>query len=170
MVEHSDDDEEVADRLRQLPREIAPPARVGVAIARAIAPRRRARGAWIAVAASLIAGAFMAGRMSGTPPRATGEATPTFAFLLYGGGDGSDTRVAEYRDWALTERRRGRMVTGERLDDEAWNAGVESGVDPLPLRGFFLVQARDPAEALALARQHPHASSGTVIVRRLAGR
>jgi hypothetical protein len=35
----------------------------------------------------------------------------------------------------------------------------------LPLRGIFLVRARDAAEALDLARRHPHARDGTVVVR-----
>ena len=119
----------------------------------------------IAVAASLVAAAFAAGRI--TAPRATiaPAAGQKFAFLLYGGPTGGgDDRAAEYGAWAVAARREGRPVSGERLADAAWVAGAAMA-DPVPLRGFFIVRATDSAEALDLARRHPHARDGTVVVR-----
>jgi hypothetical protein len=63
-------------------------------------------------------------------------------------------------------RRAGGQVRGERLADIAWTAGMPSA-DPLPLRGFFIIRATNAAEALELARRHPHARDGTVVVRRI---
>jgi hypothetical protein len=119
----------------------------------------------MAVAASLIAAAFAAGRISAPRvalPAADGQ---KFAFLLYGGPTGGgDDRAKEYGVWALAARREGRPVSGERLADAAWVAGSAMS-DPVPLRGFFIVRARNSEEALALAQRHPHAKHGTVVVR-----
>jgi hypothetical protein len=119
----------------------------------------------MAVAAFVITVAFAAGRISaprGVAPAADGQ---KFAFLLYGGPTGGgDDRAKEYGAWAVEARRDGRPVSGERLADAAWVAGSAMS-DPLPLRGFFVVRARNAEEALALARRHPHAKDGTVVVR-----
>ena len=119
----------------------------------------------VAVAASLVIAAFAAGRV--TAPRAPSPAAmgQKFAFLLYGGAvGGGDDRAAEYGAWAVEARRGGRAVSGERLADAAWSAGVPLA-DPAPLRGFVIVRAADATEALELARRHPHARAGPVIVR-----
>jgi hypothetical protein len=84
---------------------------------------------------------------------------------LYGGATGGgDDRAAEYGVWAVGARRGGRAVSGERLADAAFVAGAAFS-DPAPLRGFFIVHATDAAEALELAKRHPHARDGTVVVR-----
>ena len=165
MAERNEDDDEMASALRQLPREMTPPSHVASALMRMIT-RRRSTMIWrVAVAASLVIAAFAAGRVTAprvTAPAATGQ---TFAFLLYGGAaTGGDDRAAEYGAWAVEARRGGRAVTGERLADAAWSAG-EPLADPVPLRGFFIVRAADATEALELARRHPHARDGTIIVR-----
>ena len=158
-------DEEVAAALRQLPRELTPPSHVASALARSLARRRSAATVWrIAVAALVVIAAFTAGRVTAPRP-APAAAGQKFAFLLYGGAtDGGDDRAAEYAAWAVDARRAGRAVSGERLADAAFVAGAPLS-ESAPLRGFFVVQATDAAEALALARSHPHVREGTLIVR-----
>lgn len=165
MTEH---DDSIADALRALPREQAPPARVRDAVKTMHQRQRRwrmARRAWpVAVAASLILGAFAAGRMTASPqaPPASGR---EFAFLLYGGGTGGgDDRAAEYGRWARALHNRGVAVSGERLADQAWIAGDPRPADAV-VRGFFIVRAPDGAAAVEMARSHPHARIGTIEIR-----
>ena len=165
--EPESDDERLAAALRGLPRELPPPSHVASALSRVMSRRRSASAAWrIAMAASLVIAAFAGGRLtaprSAPPPVAAGQ---EFAFLLYGGvTGGGDARAAEYGAWARELARSGRAVSGERLADAAWIAGLAT-TDAAPLRGFFIVQASSPEEALELARRHPHARDGTVVVR-----
>jgi hypothetical protein len=159
-------DDGLVDALRRLPRELPPPSHVAASLAASLPRRSTSRLVWqTAAAASLVMVAFAAGRMTApAPPNTDGQ---RFAFLLYGGGSGAgDDRAAEYGAWAVDLRRAGRQVSGERLADESWSAGLAVN-DTLPLRGFFIIRARDSAEALELARRHPHARDGTVVVRRI---
>jgi hypothetical protein len=165
----SEPDDDLTAALQRLPRELEPPEHVRSYVGSHVGSRGRSDGrsyVWrVAVAASLVAVAFAAGRI--TAPR--GVVSPAdgqkFAFLLYGGPTGGgDDRAAEYGAWAVEARRQGRPVSGERLADAAWFAGAAIA-DPLSLRGFFIVRARDSAEALDLARRHPHARDGTVVIR-----
>jgi hypothetical protein len=169
MNHPSNSDDDLSAALQRLPREIAPPEHVRANLRSSLrgnlGSNNRVNLWRAAVAASLIAVAFAAGRI--TAPRAVMSPTEgqKFAFLLYGGPvGGGDDRAAEYGAWAVEARRQGRPVSGERLADTAWIAGSATN-DPLPLRGFFVVWARDSAEALDLARRHPHAKDGTVVVR-----
>ena len=165
MVDRHDPEDDVSAALGRLPREMTPPSHVASSLSRSLTRRRSAAAAWrFAVAAALVIVAFLAGRM--TAPRG---APPTvgqkFAFLLYGGGSGGgDDRAAEYGAWAVEARRAGRAVSGERLADRAFTAGAALA-ESAPLRGFFIVQAANAAEALDLARRHPHARDGTIVVR-----
>jgi hypothetical protein len=171
-------DDELVEALRRLPREMTPPSRVASSLLSSVGIGKSAhpRLAWrIAVAASLVLAAFALGRVTAPPPTSAGATAGApsgiavegqkFAFLLYGGSTGGgDDRAAEYGAWAMDLRRAGRQATGERLADEAWTAGSPAS-DPLPLRGFFIIRARDSEEALELARRHPHARDGSVVVR-----
>ena len=165
MVDGFDPDDDLAARLRGLPREMAPPSRVAASLARSLSRRQSAATAWrVAVAVSLLVAAFFAGRFSAAsrPADHTGQA---FAFLLYGGVSGAgDDRAAEYGAWARDLTRSGRRVSGERLADQSAVAGMAMH-DNAPLRGFFIVEAANAAEAIDLARRHPHARDGTIVVR-----
>jgi hypothetical protein len=159
-------DDELVEALRRLPHEMAPPSHVAAALATAFPQRATTRIVWrAAVAASLVMAALAAGRVT-APGRGNAASNgQAFAFLLYGGvANGGDDRAAEYGAWAMALRRAGRQVSGERLSDAAWSAGVPAA-DPLPLRGFFIIRARDSVEALDLARAHPHTRDGTIVVR-----
>jgi hypothetical protein len=165
MVDRHEPEDDVAAALGRLPREMTPPSHVAASLSRSLTRRRSAVAAWrIAVAASLVIAAFTAGRLT-APRSAPPSAGQKFAFLLYGGGSGGgDNRAAEYGAWAVEVRRAGRTVSGERLADTAFVAGAALA-ESAPLRGFFIVQAANAAEALDLARRHPHARDGTVVVR-----
>ena len=129
MSHPSEPDDDLLSALQRLPREIAPPEHVRSNLRSNLRGNLRSNdrvNLWlIAVAASLVAVAFAAGRI--TAPRA-GVAPAEgqkFAFLLYGGPTGSgDDRAAEYGAWAVEARREGRPVSGERLADAAWVAGA----------------------------------------------
>lgn len=172
MTEH---DDPIGEALGALPREMTPPPYVGDALERM--NRRNRRIPWarpergwtewrVALAASLLLGAFAAGRMTSPvlePPASLGGRE--FAFLLYGGGTtGTDDRAAEYGAWARDLARQGVSVSGERLADQAWIAGDPRPADAV-VRGFFIVRAPDGAAAVELARRHPHARVGTIEIR-----
>jgi hypothetical protein len=164
-------DEALIEALRRLPREMPPPDHVRSAVRAHVPehypPRARQNVARVLIAASLVIAAFAAGRATAPRPATAPAVGQKFALLLYGGASGGgDDRAAEYGAWALEQRRAGRQVAGERLADEAWTAGPSAG-DPLPLRGFFIIRATDAGEALDLARRHPHARDGSVVVRRI---
>jgi hypothetical protein len=163
MDSHEPDDD-VAAALRRLPREMTPPPHVRESLRGNFRTNRRVNLWRVAVAASLVIAAFTAGRLTAARP-APAAGGPKFALLLYGGTTGGgDDRAAEYGAWAADARRSGRTVSGERLADAAFVAGA-TFPDPTPLRGFFIVHATDAAEALELAKRHPHARDGTVVVR-----
>ena len=169
MAERNEHDDEVSSALRQLPREMTPPEVARANLRANLRANRRLnsrRIVWrVAVAASLVMAAFAAGRVTAPRPTSPAAMGQKFAFLLYGGAvGGGDDRAAEYGAWAVEARRGGRAVSGERLAAAAWLAGVPLA-DPAPLRGFFIVRAADATEALELARRHPHARDGTIIVR-----
>jgi len=112
-------------------------------------------------------GVGLLGRRRGQESAAP-EGGPLYLLLLYPGpGDlagrpvDEESRVAEYAAWAGGLRRAGQLVSAERLKEEglrlgsgapeAWTSGPQ---------GFFLVHARDDAEAEAIARECPHLRHG----------
>lgn len=131
---------------------------------------RRPRWWQMAAAAALFVAGVAIGRASSPEVRpATGDGSPRFLFLLHGGPTGQTDEqeaavVTEYGAWAGSLRREGRAVSGERLGDRR---AIVPDVD-LPdvdgLRGYFLISARDFDEALAVARECPHARRGGQIV------
>jgi hypothetical protein len=155
--------------LAALPREVDPPAHVAAALQASVRARRPGSSrpnAWrVALAASLLAVAFAAGRWSAPGSPVAPDRGRDFVFLLYGGApSGTDDNAKAYGAWAMDLRQRGVPVSGERLADAAWTAG-----DPRPadaaIRGFFIVRAPDAAAAVEMARRHPHARVGTIEVR-----
>lgn len=166
-------DDELIRQLQNLPRETTPPGAVRHVVARAArgsAATRRYLYWQLAAAASLFIVAFALGRS--TAPRASSlPQQREFVLLLYGGESSAspDDRVSEYAAWASRIRDDGRRVSGERLADASWSIGAPSA--NLPLRGFFIVQARDELDARALAESHPHVRyGGGIVVRPVAGR
>jgi hypothetical protein len=174
-------DERLAQRLGALPHELAPPPALEERVMGSLRKRgliggRRPALWWAAVAAAaviLFGGGVVLGQVAGGRPVAPG--LPRFMLLLYEGPgfDAGDStvaaaRVEEYRAWAraLTERRR--LVAGEELGQPDWTlepSGSSIAVGPvgdaatLPT-GFFIVAARDSADAVALAESCPHLKRG----------
>jgi len=136
---------------------------------------RRTRGAVPAAAAAVIAFALgiavgLASRRPSSPALASGR----YVLLL----EGADTpsaqeearRVDEYRAWARKEAGAGRLVSGEKLEPWALALGAAAQVPAggETVRGFFIIAARDDAEALAIAQGCPHLlHGGRVIVRKI---
>jgi len=131
---------------------------------RASSPRlARLAAAAALFAAGMGAGVFAARVGSSPPPEGS-----LYLLLLYpgaayaeGGPADEAARAAEYGAWAGSLRREGRLVEAERLKAGAQviegGSGAESSEGP---QGFFLVRARDPAQAQAIARACPHLRHG----------
>lgn len=175
------DDDELQRELERLPVEIGPPA---AARAQTVARLRHAglihdggasgwarwRGPALAAAAVLLAfaGGWTLGRGSTSSPPRAGQ----YAFLLYGESDPSAgiDRVRQYTDWAREVARSGRAISGEKFGDESTTVGrpQTDRSDASSLGGFFIVEAQSLADAVQLARNHPHArDGGTIVVRRI---
>jgi hypothetical protein len=79
--------------------------------------------------------------------------------------------VTEYKAWARREAGAGRLIEGEKLEPQALVLGApaDGQAGSRAVAGFFVIAARDDAEALAIARGCPHlAHGGRVVVRRIA--
>jgi len=174
------DDDELQRELERLPVEIGPPAaaraqtvarlRDARLIGGGDAGRHRWRGPALAAAAVLLAfaGGWTLGRGSTSSPPRAGQ----YAFLLYGESDPSAgiDRVRQYTDWARGIARSGRAISGEKFGDESTTVGrpQTDRSDASSLGGFFIVEAESLADAVQLARNHPHArDGGTIVVRRI---
>ena len=174
-------DEPLARRLAALPHELAPPPALEERVVaslktRGLLGKRGSRLWWAGIAAAaliLFGGGVALGRGAGMRPVAPG--LHRFMLLLYEGPgfDAGDStvaaaRVEEYRDWARTLASRRRLVAGEELGTPDWL--LEAGGDGVAVgpvgdaaslpTGFFIVAARDSADALALAESCPHLRHG----------
>lgn len=106
-------------------------------------------------------------RRLGPKPESVGGAL--YLLLLYSGprfveGRAADeaARVTEYRAWAGRLQRAGQLVSAEKLKDSARlleGDALVASPEPGP-QGYFLIRARDMAEAEAIARDCPHLRHG----------
>lgn len=172
--------------LTRLPQEIEPPGNLeartvaSLRASGALAHGPRIRPAWrstvqIAAAIALLAGGFLAGRLSTVAPVASPDADASrYLLLLYGGDTAADdeeeeqARVQEYATWAESLRQAGQLVGADRLAARVDVLG--SAADPAPATsppsGYFMVRAASRDEALAIAAACPHIRyGGTVVVR-----
>ena len=161
------------EALSALAPEVEPPAGLEERILRGLRENGSFRQApqWgrLAAIAALLAAVFAAGWLSGraVPPRASPD--DRYVLLLYGDVAGPETElVSEYAAWARAARAGGRQLTGERLDSSATVLGG-GGSDPAAgLRGYFVFDASTMADAVAVARTHPHLRhGGRVVLRRI---
>ena len=174
-------DEPLARRLAALSRELAPPPALEERVVASLRMRgllggRRSRVRWVGIAAAaliLFGGGVALGRVAGI--RAVAPGLHQFMLLLYEGpgfvaGDSTvaAARVEEYRDWARTLARRRQLVAGEELGKPdrmlgPGGRGVAAGpvgdAPSLPT-GFFIIAARDSADAVAIAESCPHLRHG----------
>ena len=143
---------------------------------------------WAAVAAAAVVTltlGFAAGRWSFQPAPAP-EESPRFVLLLYDTPEREASRgpelerklAAEYTAWAGELGRDGRFVAGDPIHGqgrmlrqagarvEALPAEAETGGEIVV--GYFMIRARDHAEAVEIARACPHLKyDGGVLVRRV---
>lgn len=172
-----DDSSEWRRALAPLREGTDPPAaleeRVVSALLAASTPRRSMRRLTrLAAAVALLALGVLAGRWS-TRDAALPDG-PRYMLLLYEGAGfdqapaAHDLRVEEYRAWARTLAGEGKLVDGAELDPESRVlGGAESALAPAGvIAGYFIIQARNPAEAASIAAGCPHLKhGGTVAIR-----
>jgi hypothetical protein len=127
----------------------------------------------VAGAAALFAAGFLIGGRSRNPK-------PSFVaqsrYVLFLEGDREpppgeeERRVQEYKHWSRRMAAAGHMLAGEKLSTEIWRlGGAPAAAGGESVRGFFLIAARDDAEALEIARDCPHLRhGGRILLRKVA--
>ena len=124
--------------------------------------------AHVPVLAILLAAASVS---AGNAPTAAVAFGHRFILLLYEGAafDASVSHVAEYTAWARELRTGGRPVTGDEILPGGESLPAGDGLEKERLGGYFVVGARDLADAVAVGRGCPHRRhGGRVVVRPLA--
>ncbi len=186
------------ESLRALSHQRRPPPDLEDRVVTALAGRGLIRTPawhrWAAVAAAAVvtltlgfgAGRFSRPPASAVPAASAAEESPRFVLLLYDTPEREASRgpelerrlSAEYSSWARELGRAGRFVHGDpihgegrmlrQLDSrvEAAPAVVEAGGEIVV--GYFMIRARDHAEAVEIAKQCPHLKyDGGVLVRQV---
>jgi hypothetical protein len=132
---------------------------------------------YAALAASLVVAALVGfstaslrDRSSATRVATATDSVPQFLLLLYdevtAGPPPAPERiaaiVAEYTAWANTLAAQGQLVSAEKLSDAPsdWLGGAVATRNGERIGGFFLIRARDLAEARRIAGQCPHLKYG----------
>lgn len=141
------------------------------------APSRRSGSwRWIAIAASVAT--FVVGLSVGRASRQSAPvhiASSSYMLLLYEDerfDPGPGGQSAEYAAWGVDLVEGGRTVFGAELGPEAIALPVREAAPALAhearLAGFFVIEARDLNEAVAVASSVPHLKyGGEVVVRPL---
>lgn len=186
MSEHNDDPLHILEPEAvvppQLKRRITQSLRNGGLLRSTTPVRRRlwlTAGA-LGTATLLFATGVGIGRRSGQPARDT---RPAYMLLLYEGrdfhlGPSLAAAEAEYDAWADSVQKGGAGVLGRalvhtaqllrntpqgvRVESEEADAASAQGV----IDGFFILRVTDEAEAVTIARSHPHLRHGGWIVLR----
>jgi hypothetical protein len=172
------------DALRGLRRDVPAPGPLERAVVKeleALGLLRMRRGpsrwlrpiALLAGAAALFAAGFLIGGRP-TRPQLPPGAQSRYVLFLEGNGEPSPgeeaRRVREYKLWSRSVAAAGHMLAGEKLSTETWRLGAADGAGGGDsVRGFFLIAARDDAEALEIARGCPHLRyGGRIVLRKVA--
>lgn len=191
MTDQVHDTPEIPE-LRSLPREATlPPELEGRVVAGLRgqgllhAPRGVSRSPFVRAALATAAGValFFAGWLAASSqksaPAPVPHAQPTYALLLRPGPDyhegtaaDEQQRVKEYGAWARELHKKGQLISGEKLGDDARTLIAREGTvaflekpigDQGPVQGFFLIRAASLAQALDIAGECPHLRHGGVI-------
>lgn len=139
-------------------------------------------GMRLALAAALIAGGFFLAKLSSQPaPLPVAEPKNSlFLLLLYNDPDAKfpdsvqafhrDVLVQEYSAWIAGVRESDRIATGERLEGGGYyliraNGGqqiipFQPTASETVLQGYFLIEAEDFDEAIAISQSCPHLEYG----------
>ena len=147
--------------MTELPREIQPPAEVRRRIERQLrgTGMLRSRTQWYAIAAAVVVviAAALLWMRAPKPPQ------PNYILLLYESAQFTGGSHAEYARWA--QDMRPLVVGGEELGKDV--ASIGPGAQTAPA-GYFLIDAKDDAAALRVARACPHLRhGGAVVLRRI---
>jgi hypothetical protein len=131
----------------------------------------------VAAGILLVLGVFAGGYVARSGEDAVQDARPQFALLLYedasyqsAPADGQQARIAEYAGWARRLAIDGHLVDAGKLSDAgellAGDKGSTAVVPRAPegvLAGYFVIYAKDRAEAERIARECPHLKYGGTI-------
>jgi hypothetical protein len=131
----------------------------------------------VAAGVLLVLGIFAGSYASRSSAESARDSRPAFALLLYEDAsyrsappDGIEARIAEYAGWAHKLADEGRLVDAAKLSDVgALLAGADGSSAVVPrapegvLAGYFVIRAKDRAEAERLARECPHLKYGGTI-------
>ena len=172
-------DEERA-RLERMKRDLVPPAQIEADLIEALRRRgliRDPRTRWMtaailatSVAAGLVAALLVYRQIADRTP----VNQPEFVLLLYAGDETGATpsRRDEYSAWARSIAAQGTTISGLELVEPSEQIAVlpdnPGSVPPAQPRGFFVVRARDLADAQRIAATCPHLRYGGQIVLRRA--
>jgi hypothetical protein len=127
------------------------------------------RSAWLAIAAGVVLAALLGFGAGARWSRPAAESTArTYMLLLYDPAvenvspAAAKAIVAEYSAWARGLRAAGNLVSAEKLaDDPELQLGPPSAAQATSrIGGFFLIRARDFAEASRIAAECPHIKHG----------
>jgi hypothetical protein len=133
---------------------------------------------WAVAAGVLLVLGLFAGSYAARPTAASAQdSRPQFALLLYEDAsyqsappDGMEARIAEYAGWAHRLAGEGRLVDAGKLSDAGeLLAGTDRSSTVVPrapegvLAGYFVIRAKDRAEAERVARECPHLKYGGTI-------
>jgi hypothetical protein len=124
---------------------------------------------WLWPVAAGLVGIVVGASVRHAPPQREPQG-PLFMLVFSGGpqsGEGLKQSILSTRTWARTTAA-GRIVAGRKLLPEGRVLGGPTGEHEAPQpqpddftpTGFFIVQARDLADATALARSNPHLGMG----------
>jgi hypothetical protein len=176
--------------LERLRREVPPPPELEDALIARLSregllggtktPRYLVPLAAAAAAAIFALGLAAGGAFREAPPRPSAVKTPRYVLFVESPAGQTMTaeqlaaRVQEYRDWSIRQRAEGRGLGGEKLAAGGWSLQGDSAsalpppADGFETGGYFLLTARDDAEALEIARSHPHLKhGGRMVLRRI---
>ncbi len=137
-------------------------------------PKEITMNHWIYTAVASIAffviGYYVAPSVSNDNKEANNQETMTsqqtkYAILLFEDesfrGDDQEL-VSEYSAWGSDWGQKGKVVGGEKLSyvSKWYGDKFDASLSPGTLSGFFIIQAEDYEEALAITETHPHTNYG----------
>jgi hypothetical protein len=100
---------------------------------------------------------------------ASSDTSPRYLLLLYDDSTSANRPtadvaklIAEYSAWARGLRTAGQLVSAEKLRDDLvqWYGGAVNTSDGARIGGFFVIRARDLADAQRIAGACPHLKHG----------